>query len=412
MPEALAAPAPSPKASVPSQAPPAPAAPPPAPKPTPMQRAQASLENFIDKTPEPKAPTKTNEPKQPPPTDTKAGPEPTEPSAEPQPKEGVQEPPKEPGSGKENPWKLVESYKKKSAALEKELSDFRGKSNLPELESKWKSAEERAVAAEKRAKELADEIRFVNYSKSDEFIGKFQKPYEEACKTAASELAELSIEDSNGQTRQATFNDLLALCNMKLGQARQQAEAWFGSSADDVMAHRREINRLYQDQQKALEDSRANGETRQKEQMQSWDRLRNETTTLWQKFDKEASEKYEFLKPKEGDEEYNGKLEKARETVGKAFSGNALDPRLSPEDRQEIVKAQVAVRNRAIAYSTLRLENTRLKAKLESAEKSLKEFQESEPTAGRGSAAKNGKQIQSVNPMEAAMGRLAGQYVT
>lgn len=378
-----------------------------------MQRAQASLENFIDSKPAPKTPEpKSNEPKQPPSQDPKAVTEPAQPPADGEPKEGVQTPAQEPTGGKESPWKLVESYKKKASTLEKELADFRSKSNLPELESKWKSAEERAVAAEKRAKELADEIRFVNYSKSDEFIGKFQKPYEEACKTAASELAELSIEDSSGQTRQATFNDLLALCNMKLGQARQQAEAWFGSSADDVMAHRREINRLYQDQQKALEDSRANGETRQKEQMQSWDRLRNETATLWQKFDKEASEKYEFLKPKEGDEEYNGKLEKARETVGKAFSGNALDPRLSPEDRQEIVKAQVAVRNRAIAYSTLRLENARLQAKLAEAEKSLKEYQGSEPTAGRGKAADNGKQAQSANPLEAAMGRMQAHYVT
>jgi len=253
-------------------------------------------------------------------------------------------------------------------------------------------------------------MQFVDYQKSDEFVSKFQKPYEEACKSAAEDLAQLSIDDGSGTTRRATMADLMSLCSMELGQARQQANAWFGDSADDVMDHRRQIQRLYRDQQKAIEDAKGKGEERFRTQTESINKLRDEAATLWQKYHTEASQKHESLKPKEGDEEYNTKLAYGQGIVDKAFSGNALDPRLSTEDRAKIVQAQVAVRNRAIAYSTLKLENKRLQAKLSESEKALKEFQESEPTPGRGKSA-NGKPGKPADPKEAAAMRMAN-YVT
>jgi hypothetical protein len=400
-----------------------------------MQKAFGAMDDFTGqpkrtdpKTPA-KAPSKTPEakPKEPAKEPVKAPePEPEaevdlleegdEPAEEPaaEPTEPKSDPKAQPKAGdvKQNPWKLVESYKSKAAKLEKQLADVtNGKAASPEFEAKLKGAEERAQAAEKRAKELADHMQFVDYQKSDEFVSKFQKPYEEACKSAADDLTQLSIDDGSGTTRRATMADLMALCSMELGQARQQANAWFGDSADDVMDHRRQIQRLYRDQQKALEDAKGKGEERFKAQTESITKLRDETATLWQKFNTEAAQKHESLKPKEGDDEYNSKLEYGKSLVDKAFGGNALDPRLAPEDRAKLVQAQVAVRNRAIAYSTLKLENKRLQAKLSESEKALKEFQESEPVPGRGKAS-NGKPGKAADPKQAAFQRMEANYVT
>lgn len=317
------------------------------------------------------------------------------------------------GDGKSAPsWKLVQTYKAEAKALKKELAELRnGSSNLPQLQEQLKSSVERAESAEKRAKELSDHMRFLDYQRSDEFVKNHQQPWERACAKAAKDLAGLNLSDANGNARKATINDLMSLCSMELGQAREQADAWFGSSADDVMDHRRKLNELMESQQLALDDAKKNGEERYKTQSQSWQKLQEESANLWQKFNKEDAEKYDFLKPKEGDTEFNERLEKAKGVVEKAFSGNALDPKLSAEDRAKIIRAQVAVRNRAIGYSTLKLENTRLQKQLAEKDKALKEFQGSEPTPGRG---KNGVAPSApADPMAAAMARMKSpKYVT
>lgn len=317
------------------------------------------------------------------------------------------------GDGKSAPsWKLVQTYKAEAKALKKELAELRnGSGNLPQIQEQLKSANERAESAEKRAKELSDHMRFLDYQRSDEFVKNHQQPWERACQKAAKDLAGLNLSDANGNARKATINDLMSLCSMELGQAREQADAWFGSSADDVMDHRRKLNELMESQQLALDEAKKNGEERYKTQAQSWQKLQEESAMLWQKFNKEDSEKHEFLKPKEGDKEFNEKLEKAKSIVESAFSGNALDPKLSSEERAKVIRAQVAVRNRAIAYSTLKLENKRLQAKLAESEKSLKEFQSSEPGPGRG---KNAVAPSTPSdPMAAALARMKSpKYVT
>lgn len=428
---------PAPAAHLPSSAPtaPVPAAPGSAPKisigaPQPvspaMQRSFDRMHKFTTaaepdnpESKEPVKPTapdlKTAEPKTPEPPEK----EPTkEPESKPESEgketaEQIEGKESKEGDGKSAPsWKLVQTYKAEAKALKKELAELRnGSGNLPQIQEQLKSSVERAEAAEKRAKELSDHMRFLDYQRSDEFVKNHQQPWERACTKAAKDLAGLNLSDANGNARKATINDLMALCSMELGQAREQADAWFGSSADDVMDHRRKLNELMESQQLALEDAKKNGEERYKTQTQSWQKLQEESANLWQKFNKEDAEKYDFLKPKEGDSEFNERLEKAKGVVEKAFSGNALDPKLSAEDRAKIIRAQVAVRNRAIGYSTLKLENTRLQKQLAEKDKALKEFQGSEPTPGRG---KNGVASSApANPMDAAMARMKSpKYVT
>jgi len=303
-----------------------------------------------------------------------------------------------------SPWKLVKDFKERYGAAEKEILDL--KTRLTAAADAEKAAE-RAKSIEKRNAELEEEIRYVNYAKSQEFADQFLKPYEEAWAAAASELAELDVLAEDGSpARKATPQDLLALANMPLGEARKQATAMFGDSAEDVMAHRRKVQELSRAQTKALDDARKAGAERTEKAIAAQQSAIKEVTDMFQKLNTEIAARNDFLKPKEGDEEWNSKLTAAQKLADEAFSENATDPSLTPEQRAVVVKKHVAMRNRAIAYSPLKLEVSRLRSQLAAAQKELAQFKDSGAIIGD---AQNGDRtpVTPANPMDAAKQRLA-----
>ncbi len=220
-------------------------------------------------------------------------------------------------------------------------------------------------------------------------------------------MAEIDVLDENGQAiRKATVDDLIKLFHMPLGEARKAANAWFGEAADDVMAHRRRVRDLADAQSKALGEARTKGVERLKRQAEDAQRLQSEITAQWQKFNSEDAEKHEFLKPKDGDDDWNEKLDKSTTLVDKAFAENAHDPKLTADQRSAVIRRHAAVRNRAIAYSTLKLENTRLKTQLAEREAKLKEFEGSAPTNGDGGGRSGTVAKAPTNPMDEMRERL------
>jgi hypothetical protein len=312
--------------------------------------------------------------------------------------------------GKTSPWKLVESYKKSNAQLQQEIAELRTSMKPGELP---KEHQDKFSAIEARNKELEDEIRHVNYSKSKEFAEQYQKPYEEAWVNAIADLKELVITNDDGSSRAATAQDLIALSNMPLGQARATAKAWFGDSADDVMAHRRTIRDLSDKQTKALEDSKTHGSERDQQrtaEMQAKHKARSEESAkVWAQVNAEAVEKYEYLRPVEGETERNEKLEKATAFVDATLKTNISQAK-TVEERDKIIKAHAALRNRAVGFSVLKHENQSLKSKVAELEKAIAEFQASEPTNGGPKSQPNGEHGGG-DEMGAAMGRMSN-YVT
>lgn len=281
---------------------------------------------------------------------------------------------------KTSPWKLVESYKKTNTQLQQEIAQLRSSNKPGEVP---KETQERFTGIEARNKELEEEIRHVNYSKSKEFTETYQKPYEQAWSNAIADLKELVITNDDGSARAATAQDLIALSNMPLGQARATAKAWFGDSADDVMSHRRTIRDLSDKQTKALEDSKKFGGERDQQrtaEMEAKHKARSaETAKVWKTINDEAVAKYEYLRPVDGETDRNEKLEKAREFVDSTLKKN-INQAKTQEERDQILKAHAALRNRAVGFSVLKHENVSLKAKLAELQKTLAEFQGSEPT--------------------------------
>jgi hypothetical protein len=282
---------------------------------------------------------------------------------------------------------LVDDFKARAAKAETELADYR-KNLLPENDRK--GYEERLTKAESRNKELEDEIRYVNYSKSAEFRDKYQQPYENAWKRAMSELSEIAVTDAaTGQQRATTPQDLMNLVNMPLGQARGIAEQIFGPFASDVIAYRKEIRGLWDAQSAALEDAKKNGGLREQQQREAMERQTKELGTniksTWDEVNSRALEdpnNGQYFKSREGVADWNQRLQKGFELVDRAYSENPTNPNLSPEERKNVIARHAAVRNRAAGWGALKWENQQLKSQLEEALKELKGYKASNPDAG------------------------------
>ncbi len=332
---------------------------------------------------EPAEPVEPTEPTEP--TETAEPTEPTDPTEAPETEtEG-----KPADKAKVKPWKLVEEWKSKYAEVEKQLLET--KKLIPD-EVGRKTEIERLTSAEKRAQELEQEIRYVNYSKSQEFQEKYQKPYEEAWTRAMTEMSELEVVDpESGAGRKVSPSDLLELVNAPLIKAKQAAVEKFGDFADEVMAHRKEVRRLFQEQSDALKRVRAEGSEREKTIQSQTQTILTELQTFaksaWEKA-QEASladpENGAFFKPVEGDEERNNLLQKGYEFVDTSTQENPMDPRLTPDQRATIVKKHVAVRNRAAAYGVIKHEFKKLAAKHAAAMKKLQQYESSTPTTQGG----------------------------
>lgn len=301
---------------------------------------------------------------------------------------------------KESPWRLVETYKAKALKLEQELADFQKKAGDPK---QVEAISQRAEAAERRLQELESEMRYHNYAKTTEFKEKYQEPYEKAWAKAVSEVKQLVVTGEDGQSRPATADDLWRIITQPLGSATALAKELFGNDLGNyVMAHHYgKVRDLAEAQQEALDKARKEGNDREVQSIQASTRTRAEVLDLFEQTRQEALAKLDFLKEKEGDDDWNTALAKATDYVDSTMKASVLDPKLSKEERAKLVQRHVAVRNRAIGYAMLKLETKRLKAELAERDAKLASYEKAQPGGGEGRPAEGG-------PGTAAAGGIAG----
>lgn len=290
-----------------------------------------------------------------------------------------------------NPWKLLDEYKEARKKAEAEVAELR---KLVPNEKDRRDELERLKQYEARAKELEEEIRYVNYTKHPEFQEKYQKPYEKAWATAMEDLKELTVTDpETDETRPIQPQDILDLVNMPLGKARELANTVFGDFADDVMAHRKEIRSLFDRQAEALNEVKKAGDIRDRERRELFQRQATEfnkfVSEVWKQANEEALKHEQFGKlfqPEEGDDEGNERLKKGFELVDKAFAENPADPNLTTEQRVAVIKRHAAVRNRAAAFGRLRYQNEKLSKRVSDLEAKLKQYESSTPSPSSSNA--------------------------
>lgn len=313
-------------------------------------------------------------------------------------------PPAAPPEKKPGPWQLKDKYEKLAKQYEREVV---------ELKEKLARTGDSALTAEQnqkldaRVKELEEEIRYVNYQKHPEYVEKWEKPLQQAWATANRDLAEISITGTNGETRPATLEDMVTLVNMPIGQARATAEELFGPLANDVMVHRKSIRDLALAQQEALANAKKVATEREQQQTALRSQIREQTGKLWQQFEQEDAAKDPFLQPVEGDEEWNGALNKSLDYVKKALATNTADPSLTSEQRGKAIRDQANITARAKVHPMLVLQIQRQMKEIEELKAKIGKYQQGEPSKGDGhTAAGEGASAVGGDPMERARNRI------
>ena len=299
-----------------------------------------------------------------------------------------------PDKKKVNPWKVIEEHKEARARLEREVADLKKLVENPETR---KSEVEKYASIEKRAQELEEHIKFVDYRKSQEFTDKYQKPYDQAWDRAMGELKELTnTDDQTGVERPMAPADLLELVNLPLLKARELADERYGAAANEVMAYRKEIRGLYEQQSTALENAKkssvekASTETATREsQIRS---IQQETKQEWESYNQaiQADEKTgQYFKPAEGNEEINQRLASGYKFVDETMAMNPMNPKLTPEQRKEAIHRHASLRARAAAFGRMRHELETSRKELAEVRKKLAGFESSTPDFG-GSLSRDG----------------------
>lgn len=284
-----------------------------------------------------------------------------------------------------SPWKMVDEYKARAAKAEARILELE-KQVVPEEQAK--QAQQRIEQMQARMKEMEDDLRFSHAEKYDPEVLKSKQEYDRAFTRAMSELKDVTISD-NGMTRAMTVNDLAELAFMPLGQAQSVAKEVFGDLAPYVMDQRNEIRKLWDARQAQLEDIKKNGVTRAQQQTEARQKAIQQAnefiTKTYEEANREAAEDPQhghFFKPKEGDTEWNTRLEKGFKLVDDAYAHSASDPKLTIEQRRDVIRKHAAVRNRAAAFGALRWQNDALRKELADLKAELKAFKDTTPKAG------------------------------
>lgn len=313
---------------------------------------------------------------------------------------------------KTSPWRLVDQYKAKVSALEKEIADAKTGA-LPEQERN--SYLERIQKTEAKLKEYEDEIRHVSYEKSPEFAEKYDKPYKAQWELAMSDLSEIPVTLQDGSTRSMKPEDLLTLVGMPLSQAQQVAQQAFGDFAGEVMQHRREIRKLSDARTKALEEAKTTGAQRDKERSEMMGKQMKEVhdfiSKTWEQANNEAAthkDYGQFVSPRENDDEWNSRLEKGFKLTDSALTLDPRHPKLTPDQRRELIRKHAAIRHRSAAFGALTYEVKKLQAETTRLQGELDKFKGSTPPAAGGSStASPAAPLRGMDAMKEALQKFA-----
>jgi hypothetical protein len=292
---------------------------------------------------------------------------------------------------------IKEEYQPKIATLEAKVKELEsaGPKDTEETQQRFKQLQARAEM-------LENFVRLKHYEQSQEYLDKYQKPYEEAWDKCIRDISQLEVEVSDGKggyiTRRATDADISQLAQLPLGELFKQSNAMFGDAANLVQEHVREINRTWQAQTKALEEAKK----RSMEVAQNSDKQHLEETRLrerlWVDHNTDLATKHAgYFAPIQGDEVGNKLLKAGLAFADLLFESRNLTPEkvaLLPKRYQEelkakgklspelTVRAHAIIRNKAANHDRLARQLRAARAELAAAQQTIKEYEGSEPPLG------------------------------
>lgn len=285
---------------------------------------------------------------------------------------------------------------KRAKQLETELQAIQAKYQelekiAPNSKAEREQLQTRLADLEKKFNEKEQEIKFLNYERSGEYVEKYQTPYKNAVQAAYNDMKELTVTEpdmsqpvgENGQRptkeRAATPADFDSIYGLPLGQATKLANQLFGHAASIVMGHRNEIRRLAQAAVNAVNDWKAKAKEREEKEKADAVTHRDFVSRTWSEVNNNLVQKYpDLFAPDSNDPEGNKKLEEGQRMADAFFA----DRSSSPLEHRIVFDAQI--RNRIAAFPRLKYQRDKLRAENEQLKKDLAELRASNPGAPGG----------------------------
>ena len=313
-----------------------------------------------------------------------------------------------------------EGMKKKLKDLEPELKA--AKEKLQEYETKGPAETgpilEKMKTIEARNAELENKIELIAYEESTDYISKYDQPYRQKWNEAVAAFGQLRVRQNSSETdpetgdpkvsyRPATADDLIQLGSLSLSELDEQAAAMIGASAPRAIDYIEKLRELSEAKRNAVIDRQKNA-AEQKSQRSLADQARNKSVgEAWSNVNAGLEEKYPAaFQPSEGDPEDAAAHSKGFALADLLFLGaNKLTKEqidLLPSHFKAVVESKKPLSDidkvRLHALARLKMANhdrlvaaqKKHLARITELEKSLKEFEDSEPKFGRpGSGPRN-----------------------
>jgi hypothetical protein len=284
-----------------------------------------------------------------------------------------------PGEKQPSSWQLVEKYKRTAKTLEAEAADLRKQLSAT---GDVKGLLARVERAETDLKATRERLAYHDYREDPAFQKEYVEPLTQAWIDAGDDLKEFVYTDEDGESRPATMEDISKLANMSLGEAKRVALERFGDLANEAMAHRNKIVDLFRKQQRKLDEIKKTAGERKQAETFAQQQAREEVGNLWANFAKEDAGRDSFLQEREGDDEWNARLQKSGAYVEAAFTRNPLNPNLTPDQRQKVVRDHANIRARAKAHPMLVIELGRKDKEIAQLKQQLAQYKGGEPPPG------------------------------
>ena len=379
--------------------------------------------------PPPKPADRSPEPKPGDRDDPKPGKEDPKPSKRrlPEDIDGLVKPKPKADSGKKPEDEKVEDSEFEAEAVPKRLREtYRAtKENLTKAEQRVRELEETVEKAKKetadsvrteyekkledidrRRAELETELRFSNYSKSEEYKEKYHGPLREAWKETLAGIEGMTVEDSEGNTREVNSDDISRLMAMPNAQARKVATEMFGTAASEIMQYRAKLMGLTTARDKALEEWRTKGSEREAQMAKD----RQAMVKSWESDIQGYQTDYpELFGKRDGDADGNALIDAGNRLARKAFLAEGIPDGLTPEQRrEEVLGAQTMTALRAMAYPRVLRDLNAAKSEIEELKSKLAEYQGTEPEPGgkpsRGGTSGSGKEATPEDAIDSIIG--------
>lgn len=328
---------------------------------------------------------------------------------------------------RENYDRLKAEFKELQAKHAKIEAEAAERAKQPNGEATLKDLQARYEKLQKDYEAREQEMKFVNYERTQEYKEKYEQPFVDAYKAGRSKVASLKIGERKNEmdevvrpARQGTEADFDAIMQTADDDAAAElASDLFGAKAPVVLYHRERVQEANQARLKAIEDYRKQGGEREKQSSEAQARQQAQQAELYHQTIAQAKTQYkEWFAPVENDAQGNSLLEQGEALADLAHG--VLKPedfgKLPAKTQEKIKKGEfgpadmtrlhAALRNKAMAFDRMVFRDKQKAAKIKELEGRLAEYEASEPKPGQGGGRPQPPADDSMESILAGMDRL------